>query len=460
VSDRPETERPGARSAWAPPPPDQPWVSDDQAPGPAPWDRPAPEDRDLYADLSAPPGHPDQPPFDPFGPPPPVPVATAGDLATVGVRDRPARRRRAALLLTVGAVALVAGGTGGAAGAYLVARERGEVLTDPSVELPPAAPGSTARSADSTAGIVAAVAPSVVTLKVSGGGGQGTGSGFILDGNGYILTNNHVVAPASGTGTARVRVVFSNGRQADATVVGRDVSYDLAVVKADVGSRRALPLGDSDSVRVGDPVIAVGAPLGLQGTVTTGIISARNRPVAAGQAQETSFINALQTDAAINPGNSGGPLLDEQGRVIGVNAAIARIPGSGVIDSTGGNIGLGFAIPSKQARRTAQQLIRTGKAQHPVIGALLDDDGAETDGVRIATTGTGGRPALTPGGPAATAGIKPGDLILAVDGQPVNSLPELVVAIRSHEPGETIRLTVRSGGTQRTVPVRLAAADG
>ncbi len=456
MSERPETERPGSRSPWAPPPPDQPWVTDD--PAPAPWDRPAPEDRDLYADLSAPPG---QPAADPFGPPPPVPPATAGDPAAAGVRDRLARRRRAALLLTVGAVALVAGGTGGAAGAYLVARDRDGVLTDPFIELPPAPAGSSARSADSTAGIVAAVAPSVVTLKVSGGGpSQGTGSGFILDGNGYILTNNHVVAPTPGSGTARVRVVFSNGRQVDGAVVGRDVSYDLAVVKADVGSRRALPLGDSDSVRVGDPVIALGAPLGLQGTVTTGIISARNRPVAAGQAQETSFINALQTDAAINPGNSGGPLLDEQGRVIGVNAAIARIPGAGVIDSTGGNIGLGFAIPSKQARRTAEQLIRTGKAQHPVIGALLDDDGADTDGVRIATTGTGGRPALTPGGPAATAGIKPGDLILAVDGQPVNSLPELVVAIRSREPGETVRLTVRSGGTQRTVPVRLAAADG
>jgi putative serine protease PepD len=152
--------------------------------------------------------------------------------------------------------------------------------------------------------------------------------------------------------------------------------------------------------------------------------------------------------------------------VVGVNTAIARIPGAGELDTTGGNIGLGFAIPSNQARRTAQQLIRRGKAQHPVIGALLDDSGGSSGssgdetGVRIATTGTNGQPVLTPGGPAATAGIKPGDVILAIDGRPVNSLPELVVAIRAHNPGDTVRLTVRSGGTERTVPVRLAAADG
>ncbi len=456
MTDRPDPDRPedGQRSPWAPPRPAEPWATPQPA-DPAPWERPAPADRDLFADLSA---HPYDPAADPFGPPPPPPGTPAADPGAAGVPARPARRRRTALLLTVGAVALLAGGTGGAAGAFLVERERGGILTDPFVELPTPNPGGTVRSADSIAGIVAAVGPSVVTLKVSGSGEQGTGSGFILDASGYILTNNHVVAAASGGG-GRVRVVFSDGRQADAAVVGRDASYDLAVVKADVGSRRALPLGDSDSVLVGDPVIAVGAPLGLQGTVTTGIISARNRPVAAGQAQETSFINALQTDAAINPGNSGGPLLDERGRVVGVNAAIARIPGGGAVDTTGGNIGLGFAIPSNQARRTAQQLIRSGKAQHPVIGALLDDD-PDADGVQVATSGTSTRPVLTPGGPAATAGIKPGDVILAIDGRPVNSLPELVVAIRAHEPGETVRLTVRSGGTQRTVPVRLAAADG
>jgi putative serine protease PepD len=458
VSERPDPDRPesGPRSPWAPPLPGEPRSPAHEGPEVAPWDRPAPADRDLFADLSAPP---DDRPAGLLGPPPPAPDALTEGSGAVGVQGRPARRRRTALILTVGAVALLAGGTGGAAGAFLVEHERDGILTDPSVELPAPTPGSTTRAADSIAGIVAAVGPSVVTLKVSGSGAQGTGSGFILDTNGYILTNNHVVAPASG-GSGRVRVVFADGRQVDAAVVGRDVSYDLAVVKADVGGRRALSLGDSDAVLVGDPVIAVGAPLGLQGTVTTGILSARNRPVVAGQAQETSFINALQTDAAINPGNSGGPLLDGSGRVVGVNAAIARIPGAGAVDTTGGNIGLGFAIPSNQARRTAQQLIRSGKAQHPVIGALLDDDGPDTDGVRVATTGTSTRPVLTPGGPAATAGIKPGDLILAIDGRPVNSLPELVVAIRAHEPGETVRLTVRTGQTQRTVPVRLAAADG
>jgi putative serine protease PepD len=422
------SERPGPEDPAAP-------VAEDPA-QPAPWARPAVDGADLYADLSQ---EPDQP-------------------------ARPVRRRRTALVLAVAAVALVAGGMGGAAGALLVERSRSGTLVDPAVELPAPAPGSTARSADSIAGIVAAVAPSVVTLRVSGGGGQGTWSGFVLDAAGYILTNNHVVASAA-AGGGRVRVVFADGRQVDGAIVGRDVSYDLAVVKADLGGRRALTLGDSDSVLVGDAVIAVGAPLGLQGTVTTGIISARNRPVAAGQAQDTSFINALQTDAAINPGNSGGPLLDAKGRVVGVNAAIARIPGAGELDTSGGNIGLGFAIPSNQARRTAQQLIHTGKAQHPVIGALLDDAGSSSGsgdetGVRVATAATNGQRVLTPGGPAATAGIKPGDVILAIDGRTVNSLPELVVAIRAHNPGDIVRLTVRTGGTQRTVPVRLAAADG
>jgi putative serine protease PepD len=439
-------ERPGPEDPGPP-------VAEDPAQT-APWARSAGDVDDLYADLSQ--EHPE--------PPSPAAAATV-DPGVDGVPARRLQRRRIALVLVVAAVALLAGGMGGAAGALLVERAHAGSLVDPALQLPAPAPGSTDRPADSIAGIVAAVAPSVVTLRVNGAGERGTGSGFVLDAAGYVLTNNHVVASAA-AGGGRVRVLFSDGRQVDGAIVGRDVSYDLAVVKANLGGRRALPLGDSDSVVVGDPVIAVGAPLGLQGTVTTGIISARNRPVAAGQDQETSFINALQTDAAINPGNSGGPLLDARGRVVGVNAAIARIPGAPGLDTTGGNIGLGFAIPSNQARRTAQQLIRTGKAQHPVIGALLDDSGSspgspgDESGVRVATTGTNRQPALTPGGPAATAGIKPGDVILAIDGRPVNSLPELVVAIRAHNPGDTVRLTVRSGGTERTVPVRLAAADG
>ncbi|HYY10347.1 MAG TPA: trypsin-like peptidase domain-containing protein [Kineosporiaceae bacterium] len=415
----------------------------------APWHRPEPDGGDLYADLSddADPGLEQD-----DGPPAPA-VGSVTDAAP------PARRRRrTALLLSVAAVALAAGGAGGAAGAFLVEQQRDGVLTDPGVTLPAAAPGSTVRPAGSTAAIVASVAPSVVTLEVSGGGEQGTGSGFVLDANGYVLTNNHVVSVAAGSGGS-VLVSFSDGRRAKGTIVGRDVSYDLAVVKTDVRNLPALPLGDSDSVLVGDPVLAVGAPLGLQGTVTQGIISARNRPVVAGQASETSFINALQTDAAINPGNSGGPLLDGQGRVVGVNAAIARIPGVAA-GTTGGSIGLGFAIPSNQARRTAEQLIRTGKAQHPVIGALLDEAGSSDGAVRIARTPTGGRPALTPGGPAESAGIKPGDEIVAIDGRPVTSVPDLVVAIRAHNPGDTVRLTVRTDGVSRTVAVKLAAADG
>ena len=313
MSERPGPDDPGPPLAADPAQP----VLEDPAHH-VPSARAAGDAGDLYADLSE--EHSE----------PAVPSAEQASVepGVGGVPVRPIRRRRIVLLLMVAAVALIAGAIGGATGALVVERVRTGTLVDPALQLPAPAPGSTARSPDSVAGIVAAVAPSVVTLRVRGAGQQGTGSGFVLDPAGYILTNNHVVAAAAAPG-GQVRVVFSDGRQVDAAIVGRDVSYDLAVVKADLGGRRALVLGDSDGVLVGDPVIAVGAPLGLQGTVTTGIISARNRPVAAGQAQETSFINALQTDAAINPGNSGGPLLDARGRVVGVSAADRADPGGG-----------------------------------------------------------------------------------------------------------------------------------
>jgi len=213
----------------------------------------------------------------------------------------------------------------------------------------------------------------VVTIKVTGSTAEGTGSGFVLRKDGYILTNNHVVAVAAKTG--KITVLFSDGKSTDATIVGRDESYDLAVIRVDRHNLPLLALGVSSTVVVGDPVIAVGAPLGLDSTVTSGIVSALNRPVTAGGpgASSASFINAIQTDAAINPGNSGGPLLDMAGRVIGVNSAIARVAGSdSPLGGLSGNIGVGFAIPSDQARKTAEQLIADGKATHPVIGVSLD----------------------------------------------------------------------------------------
>ncbi|MHA3947084.1 S1C family serine protease [Cellulomonas bogoriensis] len=304
---------------------------------------------------------------------------------------------------------------------------------------------------DGTAQIAAQVLPSVVAIEVRGDQGAGTGSGFVLRADGYILTNNHVVSAGAGAGT-RIEVIFSDGSQSTAEIVGRTAEYDLAVLRVDRDGLTPLPLADSDQVVVGDPVVAIGAPLGLQGTVTTGIVSALNRPVSAGSMDETAFINAIQTDAAINPGNSGGPLVDARGEVVGINSAIAQPPG--VPGAAPGSIGLGFAIPSNQARRTAEQLIETGSATYPVIGVLLDSRHTG-EGVRVATEGQPGQDPLTPGGPADLAGIEPGDIILAIDGRPVTQADELIVAIRAKAPGDSAVLTVRSGQEEREVRVVL-----
>ncbi|WP_448071393.1 S1C family serine protease [Georgenia yuyongxinii] len=246
-------------------------------------------------------------------------------------------------------------------------------------------------------------------------------------------------------------MVFSDGGEEEAEIVGRTADYDLAVLKVDRTGLDPLVLADSDAVAVGDPVIAVGAPLGLEGTVTTGIISALNRPVRAGGAGASTFINAIQTDAAINPGNSGGPLVDAAGQVVGINTAIAQA--SGTPQATG-SIGLGFAIPSDQVRRTAEQLIAEGRATFPVIGVALDTR-YSGEGVQVLTDDQGGQPAVTPGGPGDDAGIRPGDVILSIDGRPVTDPDELIVAIRSRAPGDQVELEVRRGGDERNVTVVL-----
>ncbi|WP_083454846.1 S1C family serine protease, partial [Nostocoides japonicum] len=317
-------------------------------------------------------------------------------------------------------------------------------------------PGATARPAGSVAAIAAKALPSVVTLQVSGPGGSDTGSGWVFDDQGHIVTNNHVVEAAASSG--KVTVILSNGKHVDATIVGRDEAYDLAVVKVTGVTLTRLPIGDSDDAVVGDQVIAVGAPLGLDSTVTTGIVSALNRPVSAGGGGSSqSFINAIQTDAAINPGNSGGPLLNMSGQVIGVNAAIAALP-SGSGGGSTGSIGLGFAIPSNQVAKTAEQLIRTGKAQHPVIGVYLDP-AYDGEGVKIATSGPDNAPAVAKDGPAAKAGLKAGDVILAFDGRPISSNDELVVAIRAKSVGDEVTLHVRRGGKEFDVRMTLQAGE-
>ena len=291
--------------------------------------------------------------------------------------------------------------------------------------------------------------PSVVSISTRTLTGGGTGSGFIIDSNGYILTNNHVISSAAQTGGS-IQVSLSDGTFYPAKVIGRDASYDLAVLKITASGLKALQFGDSDAIAVGDLVIAIGSPLGLTGTVTTGIISAKNRAVTAGEADsESSFINALQTDAAINPGNSGGPLVDSTGAVIGVNSAIASL-GS---DLQTGSIGLGFAIPINQARKTADQLIKNGVATYPVIGISLDMN-YPGEGAQVATTGRG----ILPNSPAQKAGLRGGDIVTALDGQPINGPEELIVAVRSKNVGDVVSLTYKRDGKEKTVSLTLIAA--
>ena len=292
------------------------------------------------------------------------------------------------------------------------------------------------RSPDSVAGIAARVLPSVVSIETMSKDGGGSGSGFVIDPNGYLLTNNHVVADAM-----TIKVILNDGREYVAKILGRDESYDLAVLKIQATGLKALQFGNSDKVQVGDSVIAFGSPLGLSGTVTQGIISAKNRPVTAGdENSSTSFISAIQTDAAINPGNSGGPLVDATGAVIGVNSAIASLGSS--LGSQSGSIGLGFAIPINQARKTADQLINDGKATYPVIGVAVDMN-YSGGGALIAKTSS----AIMAGGPAAKAGLRAGDLITKVDDMKINTPEELIVEIRTHNVGDEVTITYLRGKT-------------
>jgi putative serine protease PepD len=378
-------------------------------------------------------------------------------LDTLGREPRERRAPAIGLLVALALViALLAGGAGGAAG-YLLAEREDDSVTVEGTNLGAAPARSVERPANSIAGVAAKVLPSVVQIKVETSSGGGTGSGFVLDDDGFIVTNNHVVADAGSSG---VTVSFADGTTADARVVGTSGSYDLAVLKVSAKGLKALPLGNSDSVVVGDPVIAIGSPLGLSGTVTSGIVSAKDRPVTAGErgGSDSAYINAIQTDAAINPGNSGGPLVNLDGEVVGVNSAIATLGGS--LTGQGGSIGVGFAIPINQARRTVEQILDTGEAQFPIIGASLDG-GYDGDGARIASSSaTNGTPPIVPGGPAERAGLEPGDVITAIDDKPVADSSELIVAIRSRSPGDSITLTVRRGGDERTVKVTLGSSKG
>ncbi len=384
---------------------------------------------------------------------------TAGIGEDQPVADGFGRRTLAAAVL---ATALVAGSAGGYVGSRGThgATPAAVVTRDPSVSLgaPVVATAPVQRPANSVAGIAARVLKSVVNISVETGTSGGTGSGVVLRADGYVLTNNHVVADGAG-GT--ITVSFNGGGLVDrsATIVGRDPETDLAVIKV-AGVRNLVPadLGTSSGLVVGDPVIAIGSPLGLAGTVTAGIISALNRtvrvPSESGTGEATPLFNAIQTDAAINPGNSGGALVDGAGRVIGINSAIATLGSSGT-DTQSGSIGVGFAIPVDEARSIAEQLIRTGKATHPAIGVSAATVGADGNGPRGAKLST-----VLPGGSAQKAGLKANDVITKLDGKAVDSVDQLIVILRTFKVGDTITVTYLRGGAGRTARLVLQDKKG
>jgi len=278
-----------------------------------------------------------------------------------------------------------------------------------------------------------------------------TGSGFVLDKQGHIVTNNHVVESAD-KANGKIQVVDQTAKRYDAEVVGRSPVYDLAVLYVkDLPNPQPAALGSSVTLRIGEGVVAVGSPLGLSSTVTSGIVSALNRPVSTrGDTEDSaSYINAVQTDAAINPGNSGGPLVNLRGQVVGVNSAIATT--GGAADGESGNIGVGFAIPIEQVKITADQILRNGEAEYPVIGATVNSDGSG-DGAHIQD--------VEKGSPAEKAGLKKGDVVTALDGRFVNDSPTLIVAIRTHQAGDKVELTVDRNGDEKKITVTLGSKVG
>jgi putative serine protease PepD len=361
-------------------------------------------------------------------------------------------RRGPGLLSTVLIAAVVAGVVGAFAGLAGYAVGRGVDREQASAAAQRAnttthRPVGVSAPATDIGEIAQATLPSVVSILVEGGDQAGSGSGFVIRSDGYILTNNHVVGLAGSDGT--ITVVLNDGSRFPGTVVGTSPSYDLAVVKVDEKDLPAVVLGDSDEVQVGDLAIAIGAPLGLDGTVTSGIVSALDRPVTAGTTGDVSYINAIQTDAAINPGNSGGPLLDAAGQVIGINSAIASLAVSG--GSEVGNIGLGFAIPANSAQRIADELISSGTSRTPVMGVQLD----------MAFGGPGARVgSVTAGSGAEDAGLRAGDVITTVDERSIDDATELVVAVRSYSPGDSVEVGFTREGRERTVALVLGDDSG
>lgn len=403
------------------------------------------------APLPMPPTSPDPrrvyPPGFAFSPPSPTipPVAV------------PRSRRRAADLVVV---AVLAAGLA-SSGTYAVTRPSAPTT---GVTATPVAARTVAPvvQADGTApdwaATAAAVAPSVVSVKVTSARAEGEGSGVILDAAGHILTNNHV-ATGAGSG-ATISVTLHDGRSYAATIAGLDAATDLAVLTLQAPPPDLVPiaLGDSDALTVGQQVMAVGNPLGLAGTVTTGIVSALDRPVSTGSSESSSraagepvVVNAIQTSAAINPGNSGGALVTGNGQLIGINSSIASL---GSASGQSGNIGIGFAIPVNEAKAIADQLVTKGVADHAYLG-ISSADGTVTDGsaLRAAATIT----SVSSGTPAASAGLRVADAVVAVGGKRIDSSLALVAAIRARRVGDAIPVTVVRNGQRSDITVTLVA---
>lgn len=379
------------------------------------------------------------------------------------VATKPRRRgRSAAMAVGAVAVAVVSGGIGAAA--VTGQADHAAELRATVAEAPTAAPAANL-PAGSVEQVAAKVMPSVVKLQIDTGRESGEGSGIVLTSDGLILTNNHVVAGAAEpTGAqaaftpgadVKATVTFSDGKSVPFTVVGTDPAGDIAVVRAEgVSGLTPIAVGSSSDVRVGQDVVAIGSPLGLEGTVTTGIVSALDRPVAAGEpGGQGTVLDAIQTDAAINPGNSGGALVNMKGELIGVNSAIATLGGGGEPGSPGaqsGSIGLGFAIPVDQAKRIADELVSTGTATHGSLGVQLSTD-SSAPGAAVAE--------VVNGSPAAAAGLPSGSVITKVDGRVIDGPEALVAAVRSKAPGDTVSLTyLDQSGAAQTTEVTLGQA--
>jgi putative serine protease PepD len=350
--------------------------------------------------------------------------------------------------------ALLAGSLGGLVGARM---DNDDSTTNPTASLGTSNGTVIERAPGSIASIAGSVLPSVVSIKVVSPTGTGTGSGWVVNGDGYLITNNHVISSAADGGT--ITVSFSDGRSEEGRIVGRAPTLDIAVLKvSDLHGAKALPLGDSEEIAVGDPVIAIGSPLGLAGTVTSGIVSAVHRAVDTGDSSGDpgAALDAIQTDAAINPGNSGGPLVDSAGRVIGVNSAIASL-GSG-LGGQSGSIGVGFAIPINTVKAAGEQIIRTGKATRPILGVLLVRD-STVQGALIGCDQATVCRAVSAGGPAERAGLRDGDVIVRLGSVEIDSATTLILELRRHKIGEQVTVVVKRDGKELTKLVTLGSGE-